>query len=83
MTPEKILKESLSHPRSRHSYLKEALSTNTQRTLPCDIYLLSILIDNVFPNYYIFTGRFDNENAQNVDAGYAYVVGNNPVSAAG
>ena len=42
-----------------------------------------ILIDSVFPNYYIFIERFDNENAQNVDSGYAYVVGNNPVSAAG
>jgi len=42
----------------------------------------SILIDSVFPNYYIFIGRFDNENAQNVDGSHAHPVGNNPVSAA-
>ena len=82
MTPEKILKESLSHSRSRHSYLKETLSTYTQRTLPCDIYLLSILIDIVFPSYYISVRRFDNENAQDVAGGYAYFVGDDPVSAA-
>ena len=82
MTPEKILKESLSYPRSRHSYLKETLFTSTQGTLSCDIYPLSILIDSVFPNYYISIGRFDNENAQNVVGGYACFVGSIPVGAA-
>ena len=41
-----------------------------------------MLIDSVFPNYYIPVGRFDNENAQNVAGGHACFIGINPFSAA-